>query len=273
MKKRILLTVFLSLLLCMSVAAPVLAENGAAGGSDQAKLVDQAGLLNDEEAEALASKLEEISQRQKCDVAIVTVDTLGGKSATEFSDDYFDTKGYGAGKERDGVMLVLSMKERDWAITTRGFGITAFTDAGQTYIMDQTLPMLSDGAYGEGFDLFADSCDDFITQAKNGEPYDVEGELKSIPLIWVPVCFTAGAVIAAFLKKKKRASLKNVRFKIGAADYTKPGSLSITGRTDILVSKVVSQSEKQKERDHNSGGGSTHISSSGATHGGFSGKF
>ena len=42
-------------------------------------LVDEAGLLSEEESSTLINKLEEISQRQKNEVAVVTVNSLEGK--------------------------------------------------------------------------------------------------------------------------------------------------------------------------------------------------
>ena len=57
-------------------------------------LVDDAGLLTTEESTALLEKLEEISQRQQNEVAIVTVNSLDGKTAQAYADDYDDYKWY-----------------------------------------------------------------------------------------------------------------------------------------------------------------------------------
>lgn len=89
----------------------------------------------DEETELL-SKLDEISERQKCDVAVVTVEGLEGKTPEAYADDFYDYNGYGYGEERDGIIFLISMEERKWQISTCGFGITAFTDAGQEYMAD-----------------------------------------------------------------------------------------------------------------------------------------
>ena len=71
-------------------------------------------------------------------------------------------------------LFLLDMGDRNWAIATHGYAIEVFTDAGQSYIMDQVKPYLSDGDYNEAFHKFATECDDFITQADEAEPYDVE---------------------------------------------------------------------------------------------------
>lgn len=266
--KRIILTLFISLLLCMSAAFPA----AAAGDSGYGRLADEAALLYDHEAEDISAKLDGISKAHNFDVAIVTVNSLDGKSATEFADDYYDENGYGS----DGIMLLLTMDDRDWAITTRGFGITAFTDAGQSYIMDNVLDSLGEGKYYTAFYDFAYYCDDLLTQAENGTPYDVksnenESSEKKNPVIWIPVSVILGALISLLLKKQKKKSLKNVKFKKDAADYTAAGSLTVTGRTDTFLSRTVDR--RAKPKDGGSGGSSTYTSSSGATHGGSSGKF
>ena len=59
------------------------------------RLADQEELLTTEEQEELLARLDEISERQQCDVVIVTVASIEGKTATEYADDYFDYQGYG----------------------------------------------------------------------------------------------------------------------------------------------------------------------------------
>mgnify|MGYP000308516591 CR=1 FL=1 len=84
------------------------------------------------------------------------------------------TMDMGRGENGDGILFLLDMGDRNWAIATHGYAIEVFTDAGQSYIMDQVKPYLSDGDYNEAFHKFATECDDFITQANEAEPYDVE---------------------------------------------------------------------------------------------------
>lgn len=91
------------------------------------RLADQEELLTTEEQEELLARLDEISERQQCDVVIVTVASIEGKTATEYADDYFDYQGYGYGEKSDGILLLVGMKERVWAISTHGsLGISGF---------------------------------------------------------------------------------------------------------------------------------------------------
>jgi len=233
------------------------------------RLVDEAELLSSSEEAEIESRLDEISERQKMDIVIVAVDGLGGKSPRNFADDYFDS-GYGFGDNKDGILLLISMEERDWYISTRGFGITAFTDAGLDYISEKIVPYMREGDFYSGFEVFAELCDEFIGQARNGKPYD-EGNMPKEPLgfIWIVVAIGVGLVVALIVTASMKSQLKNVRAKTEASDYIRKGSLNITNSRDLFLYRNVSRVRIQTS----SGGSSTHRSSSGVRHGGRGGKF
>ncbi len=241
------------------------------------RLKDEAGLLSDDEADSLLEQLDEISERQNCDVIVVTVASLDGKTAESYADDYFDFNGYGLGQDRDGILLLLSMEDRDWAISTHGFAITAFTDAGQSYMTDHFLSYISDGEYAQGFQKYAELCDQFLTQAKEGEPYDTDNLPKgSVAFVWLPIDIVIGCIIAFFRAQGKKKRLKTVRKKVSARDYIVQGSLKARTNREILLNSVVSSrdiSSSDNSSSDSGGGSSTHTSSSGETHGGSSGKF
>lgn len=266
MKKR-LFPIFFALLLSLISVFPALAAD------EMPRLVDGADLLSESEEADLRDQLDEISERQEVDLVVVTVDSLEGASSTEYADDFYDNNGYGFGEERDGILFLISMEERDWAVSTTGYGITAVTDAGLEYIAEKFTEYLSDGSYGEAFTIFAQQCDDFITQAKTGEPYDT-GNLPKEPFgfIWnLLVSLAAAFVIALIVTGIMRSSLKTVDSKSEADDYIKKGSMKLTSEKDLFLYSHVDRREKPKDED--SGGSSTHTSSSGETHGGGSGKF
>ena len=241
------------------------------------RLKDEAGLLSDDEADSLLAQLDEISERQNCDVIVVTVASLDGKTAESYADDYFDFNGYGLGQDGDGILLLLSMEDRDWTISTHGFAITAFTDAGQNYMTDHFLSYISDGEYAQGFQKYAELCDQFLTQAKEGEPYDTDNLPKgSVAFVWLPIDIVIGCIIAFFRAQGKKKRLKTVRKKVSARDYIVQGSLKARTNREILLNRTVSSRDISSSDDSSSGSGggsSTHTSSSGETHGGSSGKF
>lgn len=161
-------------------------------------LVDREHLLTQSQAETLSNRLKEIGSEYKCDVIIVTVPSLGSKTSEAYADDYFDYNGYGYGAkpnaegttvDGDGILLLLAMEDRDFAISTSGYGITALTDYGiQEYLEPLFLPYLSDNDYSRGFSAFADGCEYLLKTARAGIPFDyrrvyVEGwtDLRLLP--------------------------------------------------------------------------------------------
>ena len=268
-KKRI--SVFLTvILLCLFSVVPVFAEEGFA--HEYYRLMDTAYLLSDADLEMLTAKLDEISVRQKMEVAIVTTDTLDGESIAEYADGLYEYCEYGYGKNRDGLLLLISIEDNDWYISTHGYGITAFTDAGIQYIGSQMKESLSDGDFAAAFNTFAELCDDFITKARAGTPYDTSDLPKEpLSLIWIPISIAVGVLVAIIAVGTMKAKLKTVRFQAAAGSYMKDGSLKITESRDLFLYNSVSRTEKPK--NNSSGGSSTHTSSSGSTHGGGGGKF
>lgn len=257
--KRKLFT--LMLILCLAVGL-VLSAYAA-----PCHLVDDAGLLTGTEAAQLETELSRISDRHNVDIVIVTVDSTGGESPMDFADDYYDYNGYRA----DGILLLVSMGDNDWWVSTTGYGITAVTDAGLDYMSDQFVPYLSDEDFAQAFEKFAQLCDEFITQAKTGDPYDSHN-LPKEPFSLVTnllIAFGIGLVAAWIVTGSMKAKLKTVRRQAAADNYITPNSLHLTHSRDLFLYTHLDRREKPQS----SSGSSTHTSSSGTTHGGGGGKF
>lgn len=243
-------------------------------------LVDDANLLTEQERASLEAKLEEISTRQGHDVSVVTVNSLGAKSVTAFTDDFYDYNGYGQGDDKSGIMFLISMSEREWHITTTGRAIQIFTDRGQQYITDTIVSKLSNGDYYEAFDQYADLCDQFMTKAEEGEPYDIGNLPKSLTgkeiggasVFAVIVGLISGGVVTGKMKSK----VMNVRPQKNADTYVRQGTLNVQDGGTFFVGSHVNRTRKPEPSSRSSGGGggsSTHTSSSGSSHGGSSGRF
>lgn len=266
---------FLALLLAVFTisAIPVLPVSAE---ENLSRIADFADLLSDSEESSLSDTLDEISERQQVDIVVVTVDSMEGESAEAYADDFYDYNGYGFGNERDGILLLVSMEERDWYISTHGYGITAVTDAGREYISDMIVDDLSTGYYADAFTSFARLCDDFITQANNGEPYDV-GNIPQKPFsfVWnLVIAFVIAFIISLIATGIMKGQLKTVESQSAADDYMKQGSMQLTKKNDLFLYRHVERRKKEeKDNSSSSGGSQTHTSSSGATHGGGGGKF
>lgn len=263
MKKRIF-SLFLLLILCLSLAVPAFAA------TDVRRLVDDAGLLSQKEEREVRSLLDEVSKRQGMDIVVVTVDSLDGARPRDFADDFYDYNDY----DEDGILLLVSMEDRDWYVSTTGYGITAVTDAGLDYMAEQFTEDLSDGNYAAAFKTFAEQCDGFITQARKGRAYDA-GHLPKGPFPVFKnllISLAIGLVVALIATGVMKGKLKTVRFQAAAGSYVKKGSMNVTSSRDLFLYTHVDRRARPKQQS-SSDGSSTHTSSSGRSHGGGGGKF
>jgi uncharacterized protein len=252
-------------------------EDNATIAEAYGRLIDVADLLSDAQEKILKAKLDAIVAKYKCDVVIVALDSLDGETSQAYADDLFDYGEYGVGSGDDGILFLLSIEDRDWAISTYGFGIKAFTDWGQDYIMGKVLTYLGDDEYYNGFMTFASLSDDFLAQARNGAPYDTNNKLKASKTteqivfnigVSLVIGLVAGAIVVAVLKSQ----LKSVKHQQLAHEYIRRDSFHVTRGNDQFLYKHVDRTAKPKNNG-SGGGSSTHSSSSGRSHGGSSGKF
>lgn len=272
MKKRVVSIIFAIFLVSLSVL-PAFAESE--GASTYGRLVDNAKLLSEDEYSQLKEHIDTVSEKYTFDVVIVTEKSIGDKTPTEYADDFFDYNGYGEGDNHDGILFLLDMENRKWAISTTGAGIPYFTDYGQEKIMDDVKPYLSDGEYYDAFDTFVTMCDDYINTAITDEPYDVNNQPKTI----IPIYYIIfggvgiGALVGFIVVLVMKSKLKSVRMQPLASSYVKSGSFKLTEHSDLFLYRNISKTAKPKDNDSSSGGSSTHTSSSGTSHGGSSGSF
>lgn len=265
MKKKYFALIFV-LLLCMALAVPCFAE--------QTRCVDNANLLEYYELESVIEKLDEVSQKHNVDVTVLTTPSCYGKSTEAYADDFYDQSDWGQGSTRDGIMLMISMEDRDWYISTCGKGITAVTDYGISYIGGEIVPELSTGDYAGAFEHFADVCDEMLTQAETGKPYDVNNKVDEehgFNFVGGITSLFMGILTALFPTLAMKNNLKSVNNQVKATNYIKQGSLNLTNKSDAFMYTHVASVPIVHEDSH--GGSSTHVSSGGMTHGGGGGKF
>lgn len=268
MKKRVIALVFV-VLLCFASIIPAFAEDGF--NESSYRVMDPGELLTEEEWRTLMSKADEIRIRQKCDVAIITTNSADGRTMEELGDFLYEYNDFGYGENLDGVLLVIVIEAKSWYITTSGYGITAFTDAGIEYIGEQMSPYLSSGDYVGAFNVYLEKCDELITMARDGAPYGAKNKSdEPLSIIWIPISIAIGVVIALIVVKGMKSDLKSVKKKKEANSYVRNGSLIINENYETFLYNQVTKTEIPKQNDS---GSTTHTSSSGKTHGGGGGSF
>ena len=152
MKKRtrcLLLVLLFCLVLCVNAAA---AEQT---GAQLSYVTDAAGLLSENENMLLEKMAESVSQKYGVGVYIVTVeDYRDFHSEGVYKATYTIYHEYtmGEGPNRDGIMLLLSMDDRDWAMFCYGSRCEyAFNSYGQQKLEKVFLDNFGENDWYGGF--------------------------------------------------------------------------------------------------------------------------
>lgn len=235
---------------------------------------DISDLLTYEEWEDLETRAADISNRQHCGVYFALVDDFtdyGDGSVYEVTYQLYHGSELGIGANRDGIIVLLSMEERDYAMFVYGeYAEYAFNSYGQKKLEETFLTDFGyDDWYG-GISHYLNTCDEFLTKAEAGEPVRealwvwVVSYLFMIIFITVMCCIISGIICYLLLR-----GMKTVSQKVEANEYIAEGGLQLTERYDQYTHTTETRTKIQKE---SSSGGSTH-SESGGGGSGRSGKF
>lgn len=245
-------------------------------------VVDDDDLLTDDEEISLLSRLEQLTEDYCVEVAVVTIYDLEGKTPEEYADDFYDYNGYGYGENYDGVLLLVSMQERDWHITGYGKG-----DYIVNNISDSFVYYLSVGDYYGAFSEFANSCeyllehidslpDDYVSDPDYpiSPDYHPDAVQTSDIIIFALISLAVGLLSAFIAVSIMKSGHKTVRFNSDASGYAVNNRVNLTSSSDIFLYRTVSRTEIPRNNGGgSSSGGGFHTSSSGRTHSGTGGKF
>ena len=257
----ILVAVFLLALLVIPVSG---AE------TPEACVYDGEMLLTDEEYWTLEDYAQEISDLRQCAVYFVSVEDYrdyGDGDIFNVARQIFLDNDFGMGEEKDGVMLLLSMEDRDYSLIVHGFGETALTDYGREYICEHFLDDFADDDWFHGVYDYLSYTDDLLSQAREGKIYDRYNWITG-GVLWV-WSLILGVVISLIVCTIQRAMMrKKVHEQTGALGYVQ-GDVHITRKRDVY-SHTTEVRRKIEKKDSGSSGSHSH-SSDGFS--GTSGKF
>lgn len=232
-----LITLILALIIPLSVSA---------GSEPVRHVVDDADVLTAEEENALQQKLEKLSSRLKCHIVVVAINDLGYLSSYSYADSYYHNNGYGYGKDKSGVLLLISLESgasvgnREYYIYTYGEAEDKLGDSELTDIEDAMLPHLRENDYYEGFVAFADV---------------VKEELAFDMLTNLIIAVVIGAVAAFIILTGMKNQLKSVRPQRNATNYVRQGSFLLTKDLDLYLYRNVTRTRRQSNNYSSRGGG------------------
>lgn len=237
--KRKIISLFLAVMLCLSLVVAVSAQ------TEEHLVFDEADLLSVDEEIALTEKLMDVSHTYNAQIVIATIDSIEGGDIDEYLEYVYDSMGFGYGENYDGVFLLVCMDFREYRILSNGFAGAAIDSGDIDRIGDVIVPDLSDGNYADSFLKFADQCAYYLDGYINGFPFYFGKNL----LICLVIGLVVGLVVVFILK----GQLKTVRKQNQANVYVKPGSMQITVSNDFFLYRNLTRTKKQSSSSSGSG--------------------
>lgn len=252
-------------------------------------VTDDAGLLTDSQWEDLEQRAQQISEEYQCGVYMITVDDYTDYSTEGvYVADYTIYHDYemGMGEDRDGIMIMLSMADRDYAMFVYGPKASeVFNSYGQEKLETYFLDNFRDDDWYGGFSDYIDACGNYLQLAAEGTPvsapegydsgdYDGDYNVDYEPtpgenfvgsfVVALGISCVISIIICLLLLLK----MHTVHQKTEANDYISE-KLKLTRKEDHYTHTT--QTRRKIERESSSSG-STH-SETGGGGSGRSGKF
>ena len=267
------------------------AGNVSAADQDVGLVVDEAGVLTNNELATLSAEAMRITEEYECETRVMVIGSTSGRRMMNVASSLFTDNSFGYGRSSDCVMLLLSMEDRDYDLGAWGYAQTAFTEYGKDIILNQyILPRLRNDEYYEAFSAFLDRSEEYLQVARAGEPFDSRNPAErsgnssasggnysssnngGITPAKLAVIVFFPLLIAALVCLYWRSKMKTAKIARTADRYIPDGGFALTRQEDLYLYRT--QTRTKIERNNTSsggGGGMSSMSSSGGSH--RSGKF
>ena len=237
-------------------------------GADMNYIFDLSDQLSYEEWAELEARASDISQRHGCGVYAAFVDDFteygGGDSVYKTTYQLYHANELGMGENRDGIIILLSMADRDYAMFVYGENAeNAFNEYGQEQLEESFLSDFGSDEWYSGVSHYLDTCDEYLTLAEEGKP--VRKSTLPMYIIVVVSSLVISGVICLVLKWK----MQTVHKKVEADEYVAAGGLQLTKKYDRYTHTTETQRKIHSDSDSDSGTSSC----SGGGGSGRSGKF
>ena len=224
--------------------------------TDMQYIFDISNLLSYDGWQELESRAAAISQRQHCGVYFAMVDDYtdyGDGSIYEVTYHLYHNSQLGVGEDRDGIIVLLSMEERDYAMFVYGkYAEYTFDTFGQEKLEERFLDDFGNNDWYGGISCYLDACDEFLTKADKGKP------VRSSPWPRVAIAVGGSCLIAGGICLLLLRGMKSVHQKKEADAYLTEGGLHLTQQYDRYshTTETRTKIEKESSGSESGGGGS-----------------
>ena len=256
MKKKIL-----SGILVLLIVVSLIPSVGAQGSF----VWDEAGILTDDQMMGLEKTAQELCDRYKVGVYLVTVPEYRSKadSLRDFAKDFYRSHDLGYGPDKDGIMLMLSMNERKfWLLGYGDSANTAMTDYGREVMTKKFVDDFKDDDWYSGFEDYLEQAEYYLDTASEGKPFDKDTRTAGTAVKAYGIGFGAAVVIALITCLVFLSQMKTAKQKVSASAYVPTGGVEIRKRVDRYTHTTTQRTkiESSSGSSGSSGGGTSRDS-------------
>jgi len=129
---------------------------------------DYAKVLDSKSTQYILSVGKELEAKTGAQATVVVVDSLQGEPIESYANGIFRSWGIGQKDKNNGLLILLSMKEKQWRVEV-GIGLEgAVTDIYSSRVMNElAVPKFKQNQYGEGFRAAYSALADNIAKEYN----------------------------------------------------------------------------------------------------------
>lgn len=270
----------------------LLHPSSAYAAPEDQKVYDNYGLFTEDEANQLEEIAKENGEKGKVDIVIITEASIGDKTRKKYLEDFYDQYGFGYNKEfGDAALILINMDPSDRGVEIQGYGEAEYylNNDRIEYVLDDIVPLLSDGRYYDAMVQFAEETAYYMNEKKgvntsnpvggenSGEyygessydgPSNYYGEKQSNilfnPLVQLGISLVIGAIVVGSM-----AYGSGGRMTVNNNTYIDNQHSMVVARRDDYIRTVTTRVRKPSNNGgggRSSGGGG--ISSGGSSHSG-----
>lgn len=259
LKALVSLVVVASCLLCVPVVA-------FAQGT---RVFDDAGLLDAAQIADLESGIAALETSISSNFVVATTADAGGKTATEYADDYYDNGGFA----EDGVLLLIDMDNREIWISTKGEAIRYLDDARIEAILDACYTGVAEEDYYGAASAFLSEVGGYYGAGIEEDQYNYDtetGEIAEYNFVSGGELLFAAAISLVVAVLVCLAVMAKYQLKFSQYHYPlqERSKFALTRKEDIFLNEHTTSRRIESSSNNGGSASSTHTSSSGSTHGG-----
>jgi uncharacterized protein len=233
------------------------------------RIIDNAGLLNQQERESLKALIGSAASTYSFDLVIVTEKNIGSSTPGQYADKFYDEHNYGlVGGSRDGCLFLLVTDSRDYWFSTSGKGKNILNSAAADKLESSVLKQLKENNFYGAFNVFLVNWNEFLALDAKGRNYNFFHQWN---LVLVLIAWALALAIGFIVVHAWKSAMDTVLPQTQAAAYVVPGSLAFKEKKDTFLYSTLNKTKIQTQGS--SSGRGISAGSSGGGRGGRGGKF